>query len=346
MDYTVDQCEGLFALGLSLREIERRTGVSRKVVAKHLKDLGYETDTVRKSLPEADVVESYLDGHSASSVAASYGVSPGTVLRVLKKSGVELHSGVSDEDIIAEVNEDHGFGFVARVSKALGVSRARVSKIAKESGYEVRTTKFDVSSKLFASVVDEATAYWLGFMFGDGYVLSNMKDFGVTLAASDRDHLVKFVQFLGVPEEVIGDYVNSTSFGSAAYSKFVLRSHEVCSNLISLGCVPKKSHVVEGPDGLPQELTRHFIRGLVDADGYISKTKYHSVELVGSKPLLDWVVANSPQGAWKNAEEHKSIYRIRSSSSDNAKAIIAWLYSDAAVYLDRKMERAQVTLGE
>lgn len=333
---------GLFQHGISIREIERRYGVNRRLLSVKLKEYGY---FVPVSIPEDEIVESYCAGKSASAVARDFGVSPGTVIRILDSSGVVLRRAQTDEQILEEINSDHDFGFITRISKSLKVSRARVSKIAVEAGYDIQHEKYSVPQNLFSKIVSEDSAYWLGFMFADGYVMSNLKDFGITLASTDRDHLEKFAEFVGIPVDVVKDYSSETSYGKSHYSRILLRSPDVVSSLIVHGCVPRKTHVLEPPTDLPAGLTRHFIRGMVDGDGYIGKSKYRSVELVGTKPVLDWVYQESPVDVWHAPQEHKSVYRLRTSGSAAAAKLCGWLYKDSTVFLSRKrdvaMEAAQ-----
>ena len=66
------------------------------------------------------------------------------------------------------------------------VKRKGIKKIANK--------KYDVNENYFSSIEGEERAYWLGFLYADGYVRIKGKSGQLTLKLSskDRDHIVLF----------------------------------------------------------------------------------------------------------------------------------------------------------
>jgi intein-encoded DNA endonuclease-like protein len=69
------------------------------------------------------------------------------------------------------------------------------------------------------------------------------------------------------------------------------------SDLIALGCVPRKSLILRFPtkEQVPQHLIKHFIRGYFDGDGSIGLVKKHTqgfVNFVGTKNMLLNIIKN------------------------------------------------------
>lgn len=188
----------------------------------------------------------------------------------------------------------------------------------------------------FDNISDEHKAYWLGFLFGDGNVCGRLQQINVTLQRGDRLHLEKFVEDIGGSPSLVTDFVQL----GRPYSKVTLSSKRMALDLFAKGCVPNKSLVVAGPKEVPQELERHFIRGLFDADGSITAVgNYKELSIVGNHELLSWCsvrLSGNPI-----ARPNKTIWRIRS----HAKYVGEWidyLYKDSSVSLNRKFEKAYV----
>ena len=57
------------------------------------------------------------------------------------------------------------------------------------------------------------------------------------------------------------------------YCYFRINQKEICEQLISHGCLPNKSLILQLPNTVPNNLLRHFIRGYSDGDGTIYKNK-------------------------------------------------------------------------
>ena len=94
----------------------------------------------------------------------------------------------------------------SKIATQFGVTTVTISKHLKRSGIEIinkqNRTKFNES--IFDIIDNEEKAYWLGFIFADGYISSSplrsdkksRYDFEISLKASDVDHLHKFNKFM------------------------------------------------------------------------------------------------------------------------------------------------------
>jgi len=106
------------------------------------------------------------------------------------------------------------------IEKQSGASRATVSKFLEEKG--IKTTKGNHYRKYFHNVdffetIDtEEKAYWLGFMYADGYIVNNENrygedGFGITLAKDSEDSIQKFKQSINATNPIL--YDNSKGVG-------------------------------------------------------------------------------------------------------------------------------------
>ena len=95
----------------------------------------------------------------------------------LKKEAIELFdSGINRSDI----------------ARKLQLDMHAVGKWLREAGKEYsKTNKASINSNTFNIIDSEEKAYWLGFLYADGYV-SKIREFELSLSLKDLNHLEKF----------------------------------------------------------------------------------------------------------------------------------------------------------
>lgn len=85
------------------------------------------------------------------------------------------------------------------IADQLGIDRKKLSKKFKEDGIMIRdpyknntgkAKRFkEVDESIFENIDTEEKAYWLGFIYADGYV--NNRQIELTLKESDYEHIKK-----------------------------------------------------------------------------------------------------------------------------------------------------------
>lgn len=186
-------------------------------------------------------------------------------------------------------------------------------------------------------VIDEEGAYWIGFLMTDGCIDdgSRNKRVSLKLANYDMHHIEKFKIFLN-SEHKITVHKNENS------CSFRFTSEKICNRLSEFGIVPRKTFIAKA---YQLESNRDFWRGAIDGDGCIGliNGKPHVTLVSGSKVFLeqfrDFVksVLHEYNGT---VFKHGNNFGIRV-NGNQAKYLINYLYSDCAIYLDRKMEKAR-----
>lgn len=254
-----------------------------------------------------EMVREYAEGATTTSLGRKYGINPSGVWMHVKKAGVSRSRAEADD--LRRFACDHG--------------------------------AFDA--------VTEASAYWAGFLMADGCVTLH-KHSGrhyVTLALSvkDRHHVEAFRAFLGAEHAIRTQASNG--FGRRGGAAHEVASLSVCSDrlaaaLATFGVVPRKTH---GCRVLRLENDRHFWRGMVDGDGFVTRTArgVPFLGLVGCRPLLDQFAdyARSVAPAARAAVRPMgSIFTCRLSAGP-AVVLARHLYDGCAVALPRKLESAR-----
>lgn len=132
-------------------------------------------------------------------------------------------------------------------------------------------------------------SYWLGFLVGDGTIYENRYRVKLALQKKDKNHIEKFIKFLGYNKKKIYLYPYKPLCEVRIDNKRLL------INLYKLGLQQNKVHRTH--KGLiPPKYQRDFIRGLFDADGTIclslpknSKTISADFHIYGTRNLLEGI---------------------------------------------------------
>lgn len=264
----------------------------------------------------------------------------------------------ADNNVITQIENDYKNGKSLRqIEKDYGISRQSVSKYLEEKG--IKTTKgnhyriYYHDFKYFKDIDTEEKAYWLGFMFADGYILNNNKFygedcFGITLHSKDVVMLEKFKYCIQSTNPIA-----DVSYNNRSLRRILMSSQETVNDLISHGCVKQKSLILKPPIGVPDELIHHFIRGFFDGDGSIFydksefekhvnwKTPSYNICITSTKEMIEWIIEQVGIGniSKENRREHTWYYR--QSGNNKVKYFCDYIYKDATIYMDRKFQHYQ-----
>ena len=195
-----------------------------------------------------------------------------------------------------------------------------------------RYNKVDES---FFSVWTRESAYVLGWMFSDGNVTADKRTFRLHLNKKDLKIVAKIKKALksnhGI--KIHGDYL-----------RFSVHSKKMCSDLIALGCGPKKAKKIRLPK-IPQKYLSNFVRGYFDGDGSIHFNQPNTIKIkiVGNEKFIKDLKKTMVR-----------IIKIRTSNvkmssdrtwqiefyGDNARILCKWMYKNCnGLCLDRKYLR-------
>lgn len=236
------------------------------------------------------------------------------------------------------------------ISKCLNCAQTTISAILSKNNIPTRVGKKiiynDTNVSFFDKIKCEESAYFLGLLYADGCVQIKNSQYQVSLKLKKDDtYIIEKFRDIMSPSSPIKLSCNK-------YSYFRINKKEICEQLISHGCVPNKSFILEFPTTVPKELLHHFLRGYSDGDGciYINKLK-HSTNFI-------WKIVSTKQFCEKvssllNDELQITIsQQITSPKSDNkitttlsvggnnqTETLLDWLYQDATIYLPRKYDK-------
>lgn len=333
---------------ISISKIAEQVGMDRKKLSKMLKEEGLYRGKgyTKEFLLEASKMIN--KGKGITIVAKELGVDRFALSRALVNEGLykTKHSVDTSKYETDEVksmikdfqNKMNKFDIMEKynISEQFMYSALRHNGIKRNNN-----KKYNVNSNYFDVINTEDRAYWLGFLYADGYVYEAGSILEIGLGVKDRHHIEKFLSCIDCnsPIKERESTIDGKTFIS---SRVQVCDKTLVNNLSEHGCYQAKSLTLEFPNTVPNDLIHHFIRGYFDGDGSIHGEC--SFSIVGTENLLDKCVDHMNLHHNKKQKCGKA-YEIRYHGRRLCKTIYNYLYKDATVYLERKRDKFLAVLG-
>jgi hypothetical protein len=199
--------------------------------------------------------------------------------------------------------------------------------------------KYNCNKTVFKEIKSEEDAYWLGFILADGH---NHQNKTLRVDIKDEGHLNKLSKLI-YPDGDKPIKTRDLGFGTIYY--FHCGVSEVVRNLSYHGIVPNKSKIATLPS-IPNEMYRHFIRGLFDGDGCLTFSldrnyRRYTFSIVGNEELMIGVknIVKNQIGIDLGFGKMKMIHYIYKRGNQQIMTLLNWLYDDSTVFLNRKNKK-------
>lgn len=236
----------------------------------------------------------------------------------------------------------NGLG-TCEIAKNKGCNRSTIQRILKSNNIILRKkspykNKYDVS---FFDTFTDASCYWAGFIAADGCILDR-DTVAIHLSEIDISHLqklAKITKFTGKIEENKKNKSCRISFSGKWYVEALRNNFNI---------IPRKSLSLKFPEKIPNKLISHFIRGVIDGDGHISKMSRPAIVITsGSKIFLQDmeskiryftnITMNNNGNESQITQNNPNVYNL-SYFCDNSRKLAEWVYlkSKEETRLDRK----------
>lgn len=242
-------------------------------------------------------------------------------------------------DKLKEIYPQYDRNNIYRMLKNIGVVRNDSEK----------SRKYTYNKEYFKIIDNEEKAYWLGFIYADGYIINEIKgknkdSLGITLGIEDKEHIEKFKKSIDSNHPI---NIYKTKYGTNS-ARIIIQDEELVADLIKLGVLRNKSLKLKFPtsDIVNESLIYHFIRGYFDGDGSLKKKgkniKGYDFSVLGTIEFLTELkvclnVNNKIRKCNKNNESNN--YHLTFGGNQKVKLVTKKLYENATIYLNRKYER-------
>ena len=229
------------------------------------------------------------------------------------------------------------------------MSTKKIEKYLKENnlwtGHKYMLKYFD---EFFFDYIDsEEKAYWLGFIYADGY-LAKPSTIGIELKSTDGEHLEKFKKTLAAEHDV-KYYTKQSTFGPQESARFCVASKHMFNILLNYYKSVHKTFEGEFPKLQDETLIHHLIRGFFDGDGSLSGEPKKinqlwrpNISFIGTKETLQYIEQISGfSWNWyqRYPEKQTNNYQISVGRINDGLKFLHYMYDDSHIYLERKYQR-------
>lgn len=272
-------------------------------------------------------------------------------------------------DICKELYKNYSVSYISEV-----LNRSPQSINVKLNKIGIKKPRKECSN-YFDSIDNKCKAYWIGFIWSDGYVWVRnrskkegtfTKEYGFKLDLCDVDesHLYKLKDNMKIKTSIknYSNYKNTFSSKNGVSRISCYDKHLVLTMQEKYGIIPNRNDANKLINNIPKEYYKDFIRGVMDADGSFSKYVSHNskrnndeikynITLGGTETLLRFMEkVLVKQGLLLNMTTERKLQKrhkdkdgnflsIKISGKNNFYNILNWLYEDANIYLDRKYDK-------
>ena len=203
--------------------------------------------------------------------------------------------------------------------------------------------KYNVNDDIFEVIDTEEKAYWLGFLYADGYVTSDEDKVGLSISVNDIEHLERFKEFLQTTAPI--NIYNCSGYNNDnKYCRLIVTSRKMKNDLMNLGVVPHKTTIITFPQ-LDEKLVPHFIRGYFDGDGswsFNANRDEYQFKVCGTKEFLEGMlrhIGTETKLYQRYPERNVNNWYTSIGGRQQVLSIMKYLYDDATIYLERKYKK-------
>jgi len=195
--------------------------------------------------------------------------------------------------------------------------------------------KLPVNSSFFDNINNSKKAYWLGMMYGDGWIQFRGSTKEIGLGLIDKDHIEKFKEALNSSHQITEHDKEEEN----SSWRLCLADDKLVKSLQEKGCDSEKTNSEKLPD-IKEKYYPDFVRGLFDADGNYQERgntfKLHGANKKRFKKLIEWL----PSEAAITKEDRK--YCLRVAQHHGVEDLWKWLYpqgKNTEPALERKLKQ-------
>lgn len=295
-----------------------------------------------------NIIDLYKQGWSQPKIAEKYNVCRDVIKSILKKYGISRKDKpcrFTEEDI-RHINQLYAKGISSdELGKMYDMTGESMRRWLHLWGVKLRSSKYTFDEHYFDIIDNQDKAYFLGLLYSDGYHNVKKNTISITLQAEDKHILDSMNDLLNSdkPLRFVNNSAKNPTWSDCYQLSFT--SPHTSKVLEGYGLVGAKSLILEFPTWLDKELYQHFIRGVFDGDGSISKSKYkYNMSIISTEVFCSKIqeILSDELGIeshmYISSSPDKPTRTLMVTRKHLNKIFFDWLYKDANLYLKRKYD--------
>ena len=308
---------------------------------------------IKDAVFQEKIIKMYNDKNSIKEIAKVNKVSIVSVTNILKNNnitidGTKVYEKYTDSFITDIAKEYIPGENMKDIAIKYNIPMASLMYRFKKLGIETSKRKYSVNENYFDKIDSQNKAYILGFIMADGcvsqtdYTQTDINRLIISISSKDRK-VLEFIRIeLGSDSPII-DYIPEGSYSDKEMSRLVVNSSTLCKKLKSYGIIARKTGHESMPS-LSKEMQRHFIRGYIDGDGWVTLGGY--IGICSTKKMLEEILSifKSNYSIKSVATIYKDprgidLYYMQLNCANDIVNLKDYLYKDANFYMERKYSR-------
>ena len=167
----------------SIKKVSKQFGIGQETLSKYLKE---------KKIPIKPQVHNSSKSNKLETISDELKLKQGNM------SKSQFKQYLIDLAIEEYINTSIYERSIPKLSDKYGLNRKTITKYLKERNIEITNThgKVPFNEEFFDNINTEEKAYWLGFLYADGYISSKDFRIGLSISIKDIEHLEKIWKIL------------------------------------------------------------------------------------------------------------------------------------------------------
>lgn len=242
-----------------------------------------------------------------------------------------------EDDIIREKYPSNGAKYVLE-----SLPNRKIFEIHQRA-FKLGIAHLTYNENYFEKIDSHEKAYWLGFIYTDGYITEKTNRFGMELNIKDMYHMQNFLNCLESNVK-IRTRIRKNKFESQEQEfiescSFLINNKKLHDSLYNLGVLPNKSKIVQFPkeEILKEEYQLDFIRGLIDGDGSIGLyntsngfKKPHVSLISASEKFINQIKKTlNKYNIDINITKNRSLFRLMSEKQETVFRLLDLIYKNS-----------------
>jgi uncharacterized protein YerC len=294
------------------------------------------------------------EGKSAYAISKELGIASSTMTRLFKKWGLKSGQLKQRKNPLnkhtAEIIKKYQNGMGSfTLAKIYDCADSSIIRLLQDNNIDTKfTRKYELNEDLFNNIDTPEKAYILGIFASDGNNTGNT----LRLSMTDEDIITKVKDYI-CPELEIKIIPPRKKHHLTQY-KLQICSTKMCNDFTKHGIMPNKTFKIDFPEQLNEDLLSHYLRGLLDGDGWIShsidKGGYHKwfIGYCGNRPLLEKINDYLMKEFGFNFSVIKPgdkiddrICTLSCGTIEKIRLFLEYIYKDSTIHMDRKFKKYQ-----
>ena len=275
-----------------------------------------------------------------------------------KKDGYRNYKQLSEKEKDDFVEAYYNGMDVPELIKTFKLTVRTPREIFKERNIcALRRNRYTINEQYFKNIDTERKAYWLGYLFADGFI-GDEKHNNIVFSQKESckyvlEQFAKDIEFTG---KIRVSKPGPQTFNNAQSQIVVNFSSKIMANdLRKLNMFTCKSETMSELPPIKDHFMRHFVRGYFDGDGSIIETFVNQYKdhiynkyqwgIIGTPMFLTKIKNILPVKTYIYDSHTPTIKYLRTSGSKSIACLYDYLYENASFYLKYKHDIMQHAKG-